>query len=169
MLERLKKSIDRGIVSVGVQSTTYLEIGKLRSRIGVLEDSIQQKKAEMGSGAYTYWKNGEDIAPYIEKISRDIWNLEQEIERHREKIAGLQAEKERVLSANDKVISTESVLCSCGEPNELGAKFCCACGKNLSSEMEMEGVCSACGAHMAAEARFCQSCGAARHGVEVTE
>lgn len=162
MLEKLKKSIDRGVVAAGVQSTTYLESGKLRSKIDHVEAAIQQVKSELGQTVYENWKNGVDNTAYIEGVCGDIRSLEQEIEGYQAQIAALQAEKERVLNGGASAAGEVGGLrCSCGQVNSADAKFCAGCGKPLEAPQQpAERVCVSCGGALAEDAQFCPNCGA---------
>lgn len=163
MLEKIKKGIDRGIVSASVQSTTYIEVGKLRSKIDHVNDSIQQTKVELGQTVYANWRNGVDNTTYIEEVCNSIRRLEQEIEGYEAQIAELQAEKERVLSgAGVTSVETNGVLCSCGQRNGADAKFCIGCGKPVEvapHQVSTARFCGGCGSPLSAEAVFCPNCG----------
>lgn len=164
MLEKFKRSIDRGIVSAGVQSTTYLETGKLRSKIDHTNKAIEQVKVEMGHAVYSNWKVGSDNAAYIEETCEKIRKLEHEIEMYRSKITELQTEKERVLSGN---IGDDEWMCSCGQRNAPGARFCIGCGqefKDICQKNTM--ICKKCGDELSSEAHFCPNCGSAQKAEE---
>lgn len=156
MFEKIKKTIDRGVVTAGVQSTTYLESSKLRSMIDRVQESIQQAKIEMGNTVYANWRNGAENMAYIEGVCANIRKLEEEIEGYEAQIAELQAEKERVL--NGAVAAPEKgIVCSCGQVNGPDAKFCSGCGKPV--EAPAKRVCVSCGAELSEGAMFCQNCG----------
>lgn len=162
MLEKIKKTIDRGIVSAGVQSTTFLETGKLRSKIDHVNDSIQQIKVELGQTVYANWKSGADNTAYIEEVCGSIRKLEQENEGYEAQIAELQAEKERVLFGAAAPVEASGVLCSCGQRNGADAKFCVGCGKPVEAAPPQESTarfCGGCGSSLSAEAVFCPNCG----------
>lgn len=160
MLEKIKKTIDRGVVAAGVQSTTYLESGKLRSKIDHVEAAIQQAKAEMGTTVYANWKSGAENAAYIEGMCAGIRDLELEIEGYQAQIAALQAEKERVLNGGASSAG-EGVRCSCGQLNGAEAKFCAGCGKPIEAPPQpKKHFCGSCGAEVTAPAQFCPNCGA---------
>ena len=163
MLEKIKKSIDRGIVSAGVQSSTYLETGKLRSKIDHLENAISQIKVELGQTVYANWKNGADNTAYIEDVGNRIRGLEQEIEDYQTKILELQAEKDRIISGGTVEVQG-TLICSCGQRNSADAKFCTGCGKPVEQTAEQTGnFCANCGAVVSVDAKFCTNCGAAQN------
>lgn len=163
MLEKLKKSIDRGIVTAGVQSSTFLETGKLRSKIENLEATIQRTKTEMGNAVFTNWKNGVDSTSYIDDVCNRIREMEQEIDGFHEQIRELHAEKDRIISGNMNAASNEYV-CSCGQRNSAEAKFCVGCGRAIERVVEQpaEKVCCNCGSPLDNDAKFCTKCGAAQ-------
>ena len=163
MLEKLKRSIDRGIVSAGVQSTTYLETGKLRSKIENLESIISQVNTELGQTVYANWKIGADNTAHIEGICKRIRSLEQEIEGFQARINELQQERDQILHGGVSMAETGCV-CTCGQRNEPDAKFCIGCGKPVEQLTEQSTLkfCTNCGAEVADDARFCTNCGASQ-------
>ena len=168
IFDQLKRSIDRGIVNAGVQSTTYLETGKLRSKIDHINDSIQQIKVELGQTVYANWKNGVDNTSYIKEVCNNIQKMEQEIASYEVEIAQLQEEKNRVLyNAAAPTGEAEGVLCSCGQRNSADAKFCTGCGKPVEAAPQESAArfCEKCGASLAENAQFCSNCGAPQGNV----
>ena len=159
MLEKIKRGIDKGITSVGVQSSTYFETSKLQSKIDGLNSTITQIKNELGSNIYNQWKNGADVTLYIDEVCTNIKNLEREIEQYQAKILELKAEKDRILSG-EALIETEGIVCSCGQRNNTEAVFCIGCGKKLEVPVKpQQAYCISCGEKIAPDARFCSSCG----------
>lgn len=160
MFEKIKKTIDRGVVTAGVQSTTYLESSKLRSMIERVQGSIQQAKIEMGNTIYDNWKNGAENAAYIDGVCANIRKMEEEIEGYEAQIAALQAEKDRVLNGTPTTVQPEGIVCSCGQVNSPDAKFCSGCGKPVEVPAQTGRVCANCGAEVSEGALFCANCGA---------
>lgn len=159
MFEKIKKTIDRGVVTAGVQSTTYLESSKLRSMIDRVQESIQQAKIEMGNVVYTNWKSGAENAAYIEGVCANIRKMEEEIAGYEAQIAELQAEKERLLNGTAAAVPTNGIVCSCGQVNSPDSKFCSGCGKPVEVPVQTARVCANCGAEVAEGALFCANCG----------
>lgn len=162
MLERLKRGIDKSIVSVGVQSTTYLETGKLKNKIEHVQENIIRASNELGSTIFQQWKDGKISAEYLDTVCKAIREMELEIEGYENQIEALNAEKQKVLSGEISSVANTTV-CSCGNRNELGAKFCTGCGKPVTKVEEAETLrCSSCGSQMEPGTKFCSNCGAAQ-------
>ena len=80
MFEKLKKNIDKGIVSVSVKSSSYLETEKLKAKIdNIKSDSASQLQA-MGDQIYQTWKeNGTVDQAYIAEVCGKVQENEKEI------------------------------------------------------------------------------------------
>ncbi|WP_151075055.1 zinc ribbon domain-containing protein [Flintibacter sp. KGMB00164] len=158
MLEKLRNSLDKGIVTIGVKSSTYLEIGKLKAKIEAVKSNVDKATFELGNSVFSYWVNndGEIDCRRIEEACKNISELQREITRYQGAIEELEAEKARVLSGENGSLSSNTVTCSCGQINEQGAKFCLQCGRALASA----GLsCRFCGYTIEEGAKFCPNCG----------
>ena len=68
MFSRIKDSIDRGIVSVSVKSSTYLGVEKLKTKAENVSAEIGNAAAEMGAAVYEQWKAGAVSMEYVENV-----------------------------------------------------------------------------------------------------
>ncbi len=63
--------------------------------------------------------------------------------------------------SSKKAPKSSAVFCqSCGQSNELGDKFCSACGQALKNNSQKR-VCSTCGFTLEKDDKFCAGCGEA--------
>ena len=162
MLERLKKNIDKGIVSVSVKSSTYLEGEKLKAKISNSREEIEGDLKRMGKQVYQTWKEkGIVDEAYVAEVCRCMLEKENEAESYEDQRQQLEAEKEKILKKAGKpeeIHSEEGILCTCGSSNEVGAKFCRTCGRKLEQGKEIR-VCKNCQAPLEEGAKFCMQCG----------
>lgn len=136
MFNRIKDSIDRGIVSVSVKSSTYLGVEKLKTKVENVTIELGNAAAEMGAAVYEQWKAGAVSMEYVENVCGHMKKLEEEIEEYQRQIQELEKEKQKILGGegqgNVKQTEEQNNVCVCGLRNEAGARFCIQCGKPLS-------------------------------------
>lgn len=166
MFGKLKESIDKGIVSVSVKSSTYLEIEKLKTKAGNTAGKMDIAASEMGAAVYGQWKDGSVNMEYIETVCTHMKELEDEIAGYQAQIGQLEQEKAKILGGGGMVPGTagrgNGITCECGCVNEQEAKFCISCGKPLlkpEGQEQTARICPSCGLEVEAGARFCCGCG----------
>lgn len=161
MIGRIKSGIDKGIASVGVRSSTYLETGKLKTKIETLVGDMEEAFKEMGKTIYVQWKEDTLKVESIETMCGHIKEMEEEVSSYQEQIERLEKERARLLERAEQGKKGATRTCACGYENEPSARFCVQCGNalsELSPQTEMH-VCPACGAQIRAGANFCVNCG----------
>lgn len=170
MLGRLKESIDKGIVSMSVKSSTYMETEKLKAKSGNVTEKMEVIIHELGAGVYGQWKAGTIDNGYIEQVCLRLKGLEDTVMEYQKQIEDLEREKEKILTGDteDGYLAGQegAVRCVCGRWNPPEAKFCTGCGKTLEREPEgkssnVPGICGGCGRELEAGAKFCSGCGKA--------
>ena len=170
MFEKLKKNIDKGIVSVSVKSSSYLETEKLKAKIdNIKSDSASQLQA-MGDQIYQTWKESGTVdQAYIAEVCGKVQENENEIAFYEAKIEEVESEKNKILNnaANSKPEGTQNVegglVCSCGYVNDPSAKFCKVCGQKLE-QPKAKKCCQNCHAEVEDDAKFCPECGSPIEG-----
>ena len=170
MFEKLKKNIDKGIVSVSVKSSSYLETEKLKAKIdNIKSDSASQLQA-MGDQIYQTWKESGTVdQAYIAEVCGKVQENENEIAFYEAKIEEVESEKNKILNnaANSKPEGTQNVegglVCSCGYVNDPSAKFCKVCGQKLE-QPKAKKCCPNCHAEVEDDAKFCPECGSPIEG-----
>lgn len=132
MAGSLKNALDRGIASVTVKSSTFLETSKYSNQIHIAEDSIAKLKSSLGAMLYDAWKNGQPLNDLINNTFQEITNYEEQIAQLNQKIEDIKNESRQVLGKQPVAAAPASVYCaSCGAENKLTAKFCYKCGDKL--------------------------------------
>lgn len=166
MFGKIKESIDKGIVSVSVKSSTYLEIEKLKTKVRNTAGKMDIAASEMGAAVYSQWKDGSVNMEYIGTVCTHIKELEEEIAGYQAQIGQLEQEKAQILGGDGTVAGAagrgNGITCVCGCVNEQEARFCINCGKPLLKPEEREDttrVCPSCGIEVERGARFCCGCG----------
>ena len=166
MFGKIKESIDKGIVSVSVKSSTYLEIEKLKTKVGNTAGKMDVVASEMGAAVYSQWKDGSVNMEYIGTVCTHMKELEEEIAGYQAQIGQLEQEKAKILGGDGTVYGIagrgNGLTCDCGSVNEQEARFCISCGKPLIKPEEREEnarTCPSCGKVVEQGARFCCGCG----------
>lgn len=111
--------------SIGAKSMDMMELGKLKLQKNQLENSIKEKKTEIGDLIYKAHKQGDiQDSEALRKVFSDIVELENQI-----------AEIDVKLSKDEANTSTPSAkseaeknCSSCGAKISKDAKFCNNCG-----------------------------------------
>lgn len=167
MFAKLKKNLDKSLVTVSVKSSTYLESEKLKAKIENLQADSAMQLQIMGNQIYDNWKGTKQIDDnYIHEVCKKVLDNETEITLYESKIQELLTEQEKILNTT-AMIGTEGELekeegirCSCGYMNDENAKFCKVCGNKLEKPaIVTKKVCPYCNTVIESEAKFCVECG----------
>ena len=76
MLEKVKKGINKGLLSASVISSTYLEIGKIKGKMEKEKEEINQCFSELGNQIYELWKADSMDMSVIDNICKKIQSKE---------------------------------------------------------------------------------------------
>lgn len=137
MASGIKSLFDKGVASVTVKSSTFLETSKLSNQINNLEAEIPRQKNLMGEAAYKAWQEGSSADEVIAPFCNEIKSLEEQIAELQEKIVAIKEESAKALGENtvQTTVSAapagEAVCQSCGASNVADAKFCSKCGSKI--------------------------------------
>lgn len=126
--DKVKQGIDKGMNMVSVKSKEVLETGKLKSRIGSLEEQLKQSFPELGTLVYGMFATGQfDEAAFREKCEA-IAAFEKEIQIKKAEL------KQIRLKAQEEMGKLFCANCRA----ELGpdAKYCSRCGTQVETKTE---------------------------------
>lgn len=123
--ESIKKTIDKGVITVGVKSANMLESNKIKGYISTLEDQKEQMIKEMGKKAYEMYVHDSLDLEKIKESCLKISSIDEKIEEKEKELENIQKEEEEILGE-------KKAVCECGSPIPEGAKFCTNCGKKVS-------------------------------------
>lgn len=127
--DRVIDGVNKSVATVSTGSKTILEKTKINSVIKTLTDEKKQLLEILGNKVYTFVSaEGKDV-PYaeIESICTQISLRITQIAQQQVKMDKLDEEMNKITGSS----SIMSAVCSCGNINKTGAKFCTACGKKL--------------------------------------
>ena len=127
--DKLRDGVNKGVATVSTVSKTVLEKSKINSVIKTLKDEKQQLAEIIGNKVYKYMcENPGDIPrSELESICAEISARIDQINAQNERLAQLDDEMSKIVGSASIVPG----LCTCGQQNAQGAKFCVVCGKKL--------------------------------------
>ncbi|MBR9952053.1 hypothetical protein KE531_00160 [Eubacteriaceae bacterium Marseille-Q4139] len=164
MLEKIKGSINKGLLSASVNSSTFFEIEKIKGKAEKEKSEIKQLFSELGKQVYELWKADHFDPTVINSICERVQGKELTLDTYQKEIEHLEAERSRVLREANMQAEKSSASCPvCGATNTMGGKFCVHCGALLpdfssNPKCGTKKICS-CGATNSQSAKFCISCG----------
>lgn len=120
-LKNISKTLRETMGTVGKKTDEFVEIQKIRSRQGQLENRIENNYLEIGRKIYCRYRNGEVFDEQTAILCQEIMKMEKEIAGCREQVA-------------EKKGMTICPSCGAGVPKE--ASFCMHCGSPLTVKEE---------------------------------
>lgn len=138
-IQKLKNSMNRGITTISVKTSSSLEKTKLNTHIDTLEKDIQNLYNVIGSTAYALWESGaSDFGALTEKFNS--------VQQRKSEIARLIAERDSIALRDNQILGTPAqappeasrapgaIFCpQCGSAYDTPVKFCRKCGCNLQN------------------------------------
>lgn len=128
----LRDSFTKGITTLNVKTSSFMEESKCKTYISTLENEIRDLKLRIGEIAYEKWTNDEEIAGSIQEILEQIKNKYQEIQVQKERMVQISQEQQQILGTINTQQAPQVIYCSsCGASNDANYKFCAKCGSPL--------------------------------------
>ncbi len=132
----LKESLTKGLTTINMKTSNFMEESKYKTHITSLENEIGMLEQNLGKSIYEKWKGGVDYKEGIEDALNTIQSKYDLIEEQRRNIEKLHEEEKQILGNQQSANTTPNaatVFCSkCGAPNDANYKFCCKCGNPLN-------------------------------------
>ena len=111
MLEKVKAGINKSLVSANVNVSTFLEIEKVKAKIGKEKTGIQNSLNELGKHVFESWKmDSLDLSELIEKC-QEIHLKEKLINDLQKEAEDIEAEKLRLLAKEKENASDSKIRC----------------------------------------------------------
>ena len=137
---KFKASVNRGITTISVKTSSSLEKSKIKTHVDTLENDIQHLMLEIGKTSYGKWKNNDPDCTVLEQLFKDVQQKEDEIEKLKEEMAAIDVRDSEILGVKE-------------EPKQ---------DFPAQEEQPQDGqkqVCPACGAVYDTHVNFCRKCG----------
>ena len=131
--DKLKSSLNRGITTISVKTSSSLEKTKLKTHMESLGNEIQKLYYEIGEAAYRKWANGDTDYGTLEQMLRQIQSKQQTISELTAELNSIDERDSQILGTKtEKAPEPQSCVCSaCGARYETPVKFCRNCGSKM--------------------------------------
>ncbi len=130
----LKNSFSKGLATINVKTSNFMEENKLRTHIATLEAESEKLKRDVGETVYGSWNDGtftlEVIGMELEAI-KEKYGL---IETLKGQIGELWKKEKQILgsgSEENEGSAGRQFCTNCGAEYKPGYKFCEKCGNRL--------------------------------------
>lgn len=128
--DKFKSSLNRGIATISVKTSSSLEKSKLRTHIDSLKSDIQKLYFEIGETAYNKWLNADPDCTALERMFEEIKTKQQTISELSDELNSIDERDNQILGTKtEKPAANSNVFCpSCGASYDAPVKFCRSCG-----------------------------------------
>lgn len=138
-LQKLKNSVNKGITTISVKTSSTLEKSKIKMHIESLEKELQKVLISIGEEAYEIWSNGSaDFEALTEKFE-DVTQRRNEIQKLAVELDSIDDRDNEILGKSKEVAPVEPVesklICpNCGSQYDAPVNFCRKCGYNFKNK-----------------------------------
>lgn len=132
--DKFKSSLNRGIATISVKTSSSLEKSKLRTHIETLKNEIQKLYLEAGEISYTKWieRNGDCSA--LEQLFKEIQAKHNTIAELTEELNSIDDRDNQILGLQSEKSAVPEIVCpQCGAVYNTPVKFCRSCGFKMQA------------------------------------
>ena len=133
--QKIKTSVNRGITTISVKTSSSLEKSKIKTHIDSLEKEIQKSLYSVGEEVYGIWESGTtDYQKIVDKLTA-VKQKKAEIEQLTLELNSIDDRDDQILGKNqEEEQSAAGTVCpNCGSRYDVPVKFCRKCGNNLQN------------------------------------
>lgn len=131
--EKLKSSINRGITTISVKTSSSLEKTKLKTHMDSLKNEIQSLYYEVGQATYNKWLSTDSNCSAVDQLCSQIQQKQQQITELTEELSAIDDRDNQILGTKTEKAPVANIVCpNCGAGYESPVKFCRSCGFKLS-------------------------------------
>lgn len=133
--QKFKSSVNRGIATISVKTSSTLEKSKIKTHIESLNREIEKDLTLIGDAAYKIWSSGETDFSGLFARFEIIKNKYKEVEDLTVQLSAIDERDNQILGNNVVEEAEESIpkyICTkCGTQYEAPVKFCRKCGNKM--------------------------------------
>ena len=134
-LSKFKSSINRGITTINVKTSSSLEKTKIKTHIDSLRAEIERLFYSIGERAYTVWEGQTDAGEGLEELYALVKQKKDEINQLNAELSSIDERDNQILGTMKQEAAAASggmIVCpECGSQYDTPAKFCRKCGHKL--------------------------------------
>lgn len=130
----IKNSLSKGLTTLNLKTSNFMEENKLKTHISTLESEIEKLKFSLGESIYKNWKEDTFSIQTMEPALNSIKEKYAMIETIKVQIEELETKEKQILGSEEAAKNTAArgMFCpNCGAPCKVGYKFCEKCGGKL--------------------------------------
>ena len=127
---KIKNTVNRGITTISIKTSSSLEKSKIKTHIDTLEKEVQKLLLTTGENAYSIWiDNDTDYHSLTDKFVV-IKQKKAEIEQLRLELDSIDERDNQILGKNTEYAREDDpIICpECGSKYIVTVKFCRKCG-----------------------------------------
>ncbi len=130
---KFKTSINRGITTISVKTSSSLEKSKLKTHMDSLKNEIQKEYFEIGEMAYNLWLNKDpDNTGLIAKFE-DIKAKQATITELSTQLGSIDDRDSQILGTKtEKPVAAGFTCPNCGAGYDAPVRFCRSCGFKMA-------------------------------------
>ena len=132
VFQKLKTSVNRGITTISVKTSSTFEKSTINTHIDTLKNEIAKLNSKLGEDVYNAWISGEESIGVFSETLEQIKAKLAEIDALNDELKKIDERSNSVLGTDKNSDANTPHFCTnCGTRYEVGAKFCRKCGNSL--------------------------------------
>ena len=135
LLDTMKSTINKGITTVTIKTSSSVEKAKLNTHISSVGKEVERLKQELGNKMYILWESDGFEIGKIESDLNSIKEKKELIHKLQTQLEELDVQVNSILGAQDENKQRECLnfVCSnCGNQYEQKINFCVKCGNKMN-------------------------------------
>ena len=130
---KLKSSINRGITTISVKTSSSLEKTKIKTHIDTLEADIQKLIYSAGELSYAIFAGESEDNDKLKTFFETIKQKREEVSELTLELNAIDERDNKILGTNEKEVPAGGCVCSnCGATFDTPMNFCRNCGNKMS-------------------------------------
>ena len=130
---KLKSSVNRGITTISVKTSSALEKTQIKTHIESLQKEVERLYSGIGESAYKMWECEEDFSK-LNVAFEQVKGKKAEIEELKQKLNSIDNRDNQILGTTTeevKIDVTKYTCQACGAQFETPVNFCRKCGQAM--------------------------------------
>ena len=152
VFQKFKSSVNRGITTISVKTSSSLEKTKIKTHIDSLTKEIEKCTYHIGEQAYAIWNSGKTDYSELNALFESIKQKQQEIEELTENLSTIDERDSQILGNVKNEYQAE-------QQEQPVAQTTVPTQAEVAPTANKGVFCSQCGTFYDAPVKFCRQCG----------